>query len=361
MYKISDIKQVHIEITQRCQAACSMCDRNINGGEVNPHLDMSELKLSDIKNIFKPSFIKQLQAVQFCGNHGDPIVAEDTLEIIEYLRKHNPTMWISMNTNAGARDEKWWSKLAKTIGRNGNVIFSVDGLKDTNHLYRQNVQWDIVQRSMKAFIAAGGRARWDFLVFDFNEHQIDEAEELSQTMGFEKFIVKKSSRFITGHKTEKKEEHQAINRKGENTVLLKEPNKDELKNDALKKIDELIVTYGSMDAYYDVADISCRVQPTGSIYLSAEGLILPCCWTAGRMYKWWHTNPKIEQIWTYIDLAGGKDAINAKNVGIEGVFATGIFESIEDSWNVKGCSNGRLKVCAMKCSKQFDVVESQYK
>jgi hypothetical protein len=116
-----------------------------------------------------------------------------------------------------------------------------------------------------------------------------------------------------------------------------------------------------MDAYYDVADISCRVQPTGSIYLSAEGLILPCCWTAGRMYKWWHTNPKIEQIWTYIDRAGGKDAINAKNVGIEGVFATGIFESIEDSWNVKGCSNGRLKVCAMKCSKQFDVVESQYK
>ena len=33
--------------------------------------------------------------------------------------------------------------LAQVIGKNGHVIFSLDGLKDTNHLYRQNVNWDI--------------------------------------------------------------------------------------------------------------------------------------------------------------------------------------------------------------------------
>ena len=60
---------------------------------------------------------------------------------------------------------------------------------------------------MKSFIEAGGRARWDFLVFDFNEHQVDEARKLSEEWGFEKFIVKKSSRFITGHVTKKKDEH----------------------------------------------------------------------------------------------------------------------------------------------------------
>ena len=61
-----------------------------------------------------------------------------------------------MNTNAGARDEAWWSELANTFGRSGAVIFSVDGLRDTNHLYRQNVVWDNVERSMRAFIGAGG-------------------------------------------------------------------------------------------------------------------------------------------------------------------------------------------------------------
>ena len=360
MYKLEDIRQIHLEITQKCQAACSMCDRNINGGELNPHLTLAELKIGDIKKIFKPNFISQLHAMQVCGNHGDPIVAEDTLEVFEYFRKHNPTMWLSMNTNAGARDEDWWKKLANVIGRAGTVIFSVDGLEDTNHLYRQNVQWKLVRRAMKSFIEAGGRARWDFLVFDFNEHQVEEARQLSKEWGFEKFIVKKSSRFITGHKTEKKEEHQAINRKGENTTLIKEPKKDNLKNNALKNMDKLIEKHGTMDNYYEVSQIQCRVKDSGSIYLSAEGLIMPCCWTAGRMYKWWHKDPKVEQVWQFIDGVGGKESLNAINVGLDGVFETGIFEKIEKSWNIKGCNNGRLKVCAMKCSKQFDVVGSQY-
>ena len=77
-------------------------------------------------------------------------------------------MWLSMNTNAGARDEAWWTELAQIYGRMGAVIFSVDGLRDTNHIYRQNVVWDNVERNMRAFINAGGRARWDFLIFEHN-------------------------------------------------------------------------------------------------------------------------------------------------------------------------------------------------
>ena len=360
MYNIQDIRQIHLEITQKCQAACSMCDRNINGGEVNPHLTLAELKINDIKKIFSPKFISQLKAMQVCGNHGDPIVAEDLLETFQYFRKHNPDMWLSMNTNAGARDEKWWTELANTIGRNGTVIFSVDGLEDTNHLYRQNVQWSKVKRAMDSFIAAGGRARWDFLVFDFNEHQVEEARQLSKDWGFEKFIVKKSSRFITGHVTKKKDEHQAINRKGEATTLLKEPKAEENKNKVYNAMDALIEKYGSMEQYYEVSEIQCRVKETGSMYVSAEGLVLPCCWTAGRMYKWWHKDPKVEQVWQFIDAVGGKDKLNAIDVGLESIFETGIFENIEKSWSIHGCEQGRLKVCAMKCSKQFDVVGSQY-
>ena len=41
--------------------------------------------------------------------------------------------------------------LAQVLGRMGAVIFSVDGLSDTNHLYRQGVVWDNVERNMRAF------------------------------------------------------------------------------------------------------------------------------------------------------------------------------------------------------------------
>ena len=359
MYKYENIKSIHLENTQNCQASCPMCDRNMNGEGVNPHIDLSELTLDDCKRIFEPEFIAQLNTMYMCGNLGDPIVARDTLEIFKYFREHNSKMWLSMNTNAGAKDVEWWQELASVFGRMGAVIFSVDGLSDTNHIYRQGVNWNNVERNMRAFIAAGGRARWDFLIFEHNQHQVEEAEQLANDWGCEKFIKKKTGRFVTSN-SKKKESHQAVNRKGKKSAELKKPDA-KYQNKSLSKHDMLIEKYGTMDAYYDVVPINCKVKDEGNLFITAEGLALPCCWTAGRMYKWWHKDPKVEQIWDFIDAAGGKDAVNAKKVGLRAVFETGIFDAIENSWKVSGCENGKLKVCSMKCGVEFDPFGDQFK
>lgn len=357
MYKLEHIRQIHLEITQACQASCPMCDRNQNGGALNPHINLDELTLEDCKKIFSPAFVAQLNTMYMCGNLGDPIVAKDTLEVFRYFREHNPNMWLSMNTNAGARDTTWWTELAQVFNKKGAVIFSVDGLADTNHLYRQGVKWSIVENSMKSFIAAGGRARWDFLIFEHNQHQVDQAAQLSKTWGFEKFVAKKTGRFVTAT-VAPKDIHQAVNRKGEKTVELKKPDAM-YQNSALKKQDVIIEKYGSMDRYYDVVPIKCKVKDAGNLFITAEGLALPCCWTAGRMYKWWQQDPKVEQIWSYIDAVGGKEMLNAKR-GLDEVFATGIFESIENSWNKTSCSDGKLTVCSMKCGIEFDPFAEQF-
>ncbi len=359
MYKLSQIKTIHLEVTQNCQASCPMCDRNQNGGALNPHINLDELTLEDCMKIFEPEFIAQLNTMYMCGNLGDPIVARDTLEIFRYFRKHNPNMWLSMNTNAGARDSEWWAELAKIYGRMGTVIFSVDGLSDTNHVYRQGVNWSAVERSMKSFIAAGGRARWDFLIFEHNQHQVEEAERLANEWGFEKFVAKKTGRFVTAD-TKPKESHQAVNRKGQETAELKKPD-PKYQNSALKKQDVIINKYGSMDAYYDAAPIRCKVKDEGSLFITAEGIALPCCWTAGRMYKWWHKDPKTEQIWDFIDAVGGKESINAKINGLSSVFNSGIFDNIESSWGMSDCASGKLKVCSMKCGAEFDPFTEQFK
>tara|TARA_B100001057_G_scaffold451664_1_gene494879 strand:+ start:3834 stop:4901 length:1068 start_codon:yes stop_codon:yes gene_type:complete len=355
VYFYEDIKTIHLEVTQNCQAACPMCDRNCNGKGVNPHINLDELSLEDCKKIFSPKFINQLDTMYMCGNLGDPIVAKDTLEIFKYFRAHNKNIWLSMNTNAGARDEVWWSDLATTFGRMGSVIFSVDGLRDTNHLYRQGVNWNNVERSMNAFIEAGGRARWDFLIFEHNQHQVEEARELSEQKGFEKFTAKKTGRFIT-QDSKKKESHQAVDRKGKETTQLRKPDK-KYQNKALQKQDIIIKKYGSMDAYYDAAPIICKVKKENSLYVTAEGLALPCCWTAGRMYKWWHKDPKVEQIWDFIP---DKNALDARS-GLDKVFDTGIFNTIQDSWSKPTCGEGKLKVCAMKCGAEFDPFAEQFK
>ena len=359
MYRYENIRTIHLENTQNCQASCPMCDRNQNGGDINPHIDLSELTLEDCKRIFEPEFIAQLKTMFMCGNLGDPIVARDTLEIFKYFRQHNPHMWLSMNTNAGARDETWWTELAEVFGKMGAVIFSVDGLRDTNHIYRQGVNWDRVETAMHSFIAAGGRARWDFLIFEHNQHQVEHAEQISKDWGFERFIAKKTGRFVTAT-SEKKESHQAVDRKGNKTAELKKPNK-KYQNSALKQYDAVKEKHGSMDVYYDKTTIKCKVKDEGNLFITAEGLALPCCWTAGRMYKWWMEDPKQEQIWNFIDDAGGKDSISAKKHGLRAVFETGIFDRIEDSWTKASVAEGKLKVCGMKCGTEFDPFAEQFK
>jgi|TARA_B110000914_G_scaffold14409_1_gene11242 hypothetical protein len=339
-----------------------MCDRNENGGAVNKHIknNLAELSLDDCIDMFPADFISQLNTMYMCGNLGDPISASDTLEIFEWFRDCNDEMWLSMNTNAGARSVEWWQQLAKIIGKNGVVIFSVDGLEETNHLYRQGVKWELVERNMKAFINAGGRARWDYLIFEHSECDVERAEQLAKEWGVEKFIKKKTGRFISAT-SEKKETHQGKNRKGAETQVLAKPKKAEHQNLELLKQAEIEKTYGSMKQYYDTAKINCKVAKDKNIFITAEGILMPCCWTAGRMYKWWHDDPKVEQIWDFIDNAGGKDALSAKIHGIKGVFETGVMKDIQDSWAKKSIEDGKLGVCAAKCGAEFDPFAAQFK
>ena len=117
MYNYKDIKQVHLEPTQKCQARCPMCDRNENGGVDNKYLTNADLSLMDIKMIMPKEFVRQLNNLYMCGNHGDPMMATDTLEIMQWLREVNPNIHLSMITNGGARPISWWADLAKVVDK----------------------------------------------------------------------------------------------------------------------------------------------------------------------------------------------------------------------------------------------------
>lgn len=350
-----NIKSVHIEPTQKCQAACLQCDRNMNGGEDNPYLTGSELIESDYVKIFNYKFIQQLNHMYMCGNLGDPCVSVDSLLGFEYFRFNNPTMHLSMNTNGGAQKPEWWTKLAQILSKNGHVTFSFDGLEDTNHLYRQNVTWQKCMENSYAFISAGGRARWEYIIFEHNQHQIDKARILAKKMGFEDFRTKKTGRFFSTIKHQGKQEHQGVNRKGEQTQKLQKP-KDEYVNAALKKEKDLIKEYGSMEHYYDVTPIQCKSIDKSEIFVTAEGHVFPCCWLGGQQYKW-YWKPKEAPIW---NLIGDSENINAKYNKLEDIINGPFFEKIKKSWSCESIQNGKLKVCANKCGIGFDAYKEQW-
>ena len=197
MYSPNQIKHIHLEPTQRCQAACPMCDRTNNR-----HIKNAEITLDQFMNMVDIDFIQQLNSLLMCGNHGDPIISSHTLDILRYLRVNNPDMYLHVTTNAGARDADWWRELVMILGKRGKVTFSVDGLEDTNHLYRINVNWKKVEESMDAFTQAGGKGIWVYLIFEHNENQVEEAEQMAKLFGLE-FVRKKTGRWVQSYKGKK--------------------------------------------------------------------------------------------------------------------------------------------------------------
>lgn len=326
MYKISDIRSVHLEVTSKCQARCPMCPRRIHGGPLNPFIELNEITLEQFKGWFPVEFIQQLNHLNMGGNLGDPIIAQDTLEIYQYLRQVNPGMTLAMNTNGSARTESWWVELAK-IGV--VVTFGIDGLKDTHHLYRVGTDWDKIINNATAFIQAGGDARWDMIVFQHNEHQVDACRELGNQLGFKGFYSKHTSRFTNG-------KFIAIDEKGFPTHTLYPTNKSNVMIPLIEKAkNETLPT------------IHCKAVASNQLYVGANGSVSPCGW----LDLGW-VPPMQENRIHYMDKIGKFPNLNSTS--LSNIFEEGFFDSIKETWSTCG-----MLECASQCG-SFDKVTAQY-
>ncbi len=361
MYNYEDIRMVHLEVTSRCNASCPMCARNIHGGKTSPYLPLTDLRLEQIKQIFPVAFIRQLNKIYLCGNYGDPAAGPETLEILSYFREVHPQITLGVHTNGGVRSSEWWGQLAKVVSY---CRFGIDGLEDTNHLYRRNVNWERLQQNIKAFVAAGGRAEWDFLLFEHNEHQIDRARDLAKTWGFQDFQVKNTSRFFDKKTTTTLMDYQVRDVDGQNIYKLRPTRLSHYQNKALEKgYREVVAEYGSVMDYWNKTEIQCRVAVEKSIYISAEGLVFPCCWTAGQLYS--ATTPMSaanNEVWKQIEsLSEGKESLSALRYSIESILRGAYFQkTLPESWNAPSLKEGKLQVCAKTCGQTVKPFESQF-
>jgi len=239
---LDNVREIHIEPTSLCNAGCPQCPRNINGKGLNPHLTLKSLNLGWFKSNLSPVDIKKLDKVLFCGLVGDPAACPDFLKIVEYIKVHNPEIIIGINSNGGIKNPLWWKNLGFLLdGELDYCVFSIDGLADTNHLYRRNVKWQKVLDNVKSFISTGASAHWDMLVFDHNKHQITEASDLARQLGFTWFRTKETDRWD-------------IFRPTKELGPASQPTP---------------VKYGSQ--------IDCEIKRDKSIYLDYTGKFWPCC------------------------------------------------------------------------------------
>lgn len=352
MYDPDRTFRFHVELTDKCNARCPQCSRNVISPEGNleerANLFQSELSIEDYKKIFD-DFDGDITGWSLCGNYGDPVYAQDIFEITEYcieklrsVKNYSHEKRLHIHTNGGFRSAKWWSEFGKMFAKHKEeddqlllrVVFALDGLEDTHHLYRVNTRYDRVVENARAFMDAGGEAEWAYIKFGHNEHQIEEARSRSYEYGFKSFTVINTHRFA-GNDSLKyifKGKEYEITRA---TDAYSDTNK--AKAAQYENIKEL--TEKSKEHIY------CHTQNLNEPYIDCMGNVYPCCWIGSWDYRnqiWYQDNT--HAMFDFID----REEHSALKNPIQEILANDWFQYVlPSSWDMAPCD-----ICIRQCGKQ---------
>ena len=359
LYDIRKRFQFHIELTDECNARCPQCSRNcIVDNVLSPRPDLAKANISfdEYKEIFK-DFKYPIKNLNFCGNFGDPVYAKDIYEIIEYSctdlldRGNGPGKeFIYIHTNGGMRKPDWWAKfgemLHKHLPDNHLVVFSIDGLEDTHHLYRVNTRYDRVVENARAFINAGGLAEWSFIRFGHNEHQETEARKRSKEYGFQSFIPIDTHRFWGREKLKF-----TFNKKPYEILRSSSKASNKKKKQA---------TNYSADVegarIKSKNEIECRVSSStgrNELFIDCLGDIHPCCWIGSYEYRKKHYTNEVADPHevTQHEIFNMRTIRNAIKEDLNHIIEDDFFQYILPmSFEVSPCN-----ICAKQCGKTTNV------
>jgi MoaA/NifB/PqqE/SkfB family radical SAM enzyme len=366
MFSYYKTDEYQIEITSLCNAACPQCPRNNFGEGINPYMPLTSISREVLDQTFPAELVQRLRQVFFCGSYGDPIAHTDFLDILKDFRRKSPTVWLYIHTNGGIRNPEWWAELARVLNGYGKIDFGIDGLSDTNHIYRKNVNWDKLMSNVQSFICAGGKAQWNYIVFAHNEHQVDEARQLSNDLGFENFLSRNTGRFFHHGRVEE------LDSWPNKDYPIYPPKKVDFRNKSMLNLTNLKKEYSNIKEYFDSTEIKCDALLGNKVIISAEGLVLPCNFFTHNLYdarfrdasivpganslSFVNGKNQIESIVEYY----GKENLNINHKSLEEIFSNDFWQHVVDSWTKK-LGEGRIFECAMTCGTKLTKVWDQTK
>ena len=181
-------KGINIDISNRCPLECMRCQRQTNftleGRKVyGRDATMDEIrKLSDYFSSFN-----------FCGQLSDPVHHPNFVEILDYLYKKGIQVTIH---NASSQKPMTWYIKAFQAHPKAKWIFAIDGLPEESNMYRINQDGEKLYKVMlEAKKHLKQTPSWQFIVFSYNEHNLEKAKKMAVDEGL-MFIVLHSSRWM---------------------------------------------------------------------------------------------------------------------------------------------------------------------
>lgn len=191
---INNIRQLDIDISSYCNASCHSCRRT---AQKEHTLSLVHFDVSVWKRLWLEDLVDaKIEKLVLNGNWGDSMMHKHLVEMLQYPAMTFPDIHVTIDTNGGMRNITFWRDLANVLSthyKRHRVKFGIDGItKETNEMYRDDVDVNRVFENAQAFIDAGGNAQWVMTVFDHNVHELEFAKRKAEEMGFGSFRTRKS-------------------------------------------------------------------------------------------------------------------------------------------------------------------------
>ncbi len=326
-----NLNYLDVEISTTCQAGCLDCARTHYDHKTNKyyyadswHPYFNKLYPLDAfeKHVKQFRTDKEFVTVIFCGNTGDPFSHPQLTQMADVITRNFPNGYLEIETNGALGKLSTFETLAK---QKIAVKFSIDGLEDTNHIYRRNVKWESLMRNAEHFISHGGTAIWDTIDFPWTLHQRDQMRQKAFDMGF--------SRFEVSPRANPDLDDQLYAFK--DTKVTSAPDGFTL--------DQEKWTVDNKWFSKNYIDPLCKTKDGDAFFLAGDGTVWPCCLIEQIRYR---KDDPDHQHWLHLEKLYGKNWNNLYHHPLEEILDINWYkQDLESSWK-----NARLmKGCVIKC------------
>jgi MoaA/NifB/PqqE/SkfB family radical SAM enzyme len=318
----------------------------------DPRLIQTEITYEDFVKWFPKEIMSNIYYWLLCGDYGDPMACKDIYKILEYIAEHSPGN-IQVNTNGGLRSKTLYRQIGELFAQkkpvNGVIpkrviTFSIDGLEDTNHIYRRNVKWSRVWENLLAYVETGALAHWDFLQFKHNVHQIEKARELAYQHGM--IFILKNPFGVDGQAMPAYDKNLKLdyviehaNNNGYPPYVPADPRYIAPKFIPIK-------VEGSIDCMSSrKAPVPYHDRSVVEIYIDALGRVLPCCFVGVRMLV--THSPEAIQVQEIQSQMENKNSLHHHS--LKEILDSKVLDIYSKSWKSKS-----IGVCWNQCGKSID-------
>lgn len=182
---------LHLELTNRCTLKCPACPRTQWQELLKKTVTKQDLDFRDLANFLDCEQGHKIQEFIVCGDYGDVIYYPQLFEFLDWFRS---TKRYVLYTNGSHQTASFWNRLAESLTESDTVVFAIDGLEHTNHIYRINSDWHSVMTAVDIMSKSPASVVWKTIVFAHNFQDLKEIKKLAQDKGCS-FRVEKTHRF----------------------------------------------------------------------------------------------------------------------------------------------------------------------